>query len=57
MLVQHEGRITSLQDDKSDEKVEDFTSNDVFVDPHGPARTWKDMQTLYPDLNHAEGLI
>ena len=46
-----------LQDDECDEKIEDFTPDDILVDPDRPLRTGDFLQIIYPDANHAEGVV
>lgn len=44
-----------LQDDECDKKVEDFTSDNILVDPDDPVRTL--LQLIYPQTNHTEGIV
>lgn len=46
-----------LQDDECDKEVEDFTSDDILVDPDGPVRTRDLLQIIYPLSNHTEGVV
>lgn len=46
-----------LQDDDCDKKIEDFTPDDILVDPNNPLRTGDLLQIIYPDSNHTEGIV
>lgn len=43
--------------EECDEKVEDFTSDDVLVNPDDPLRTGDHLQVLDPAVNHTEGVV
>lgn len=49
--------ILHSHNEECDEKVEDFTSDDVLVDPDDPLRTGDLLQVLDPAVNHAEGVV
>lgn len=55
--TQHGACTMLLHDDECDKKVEDFTSDDILVDPDGPLRTRDILQIPYPNSNHAEGSV
>lgn len=46
-----------LHNEERDEKVEDFTPDDVSVYPDDPFRTQDLFQTVYPAVHHAEGVV
>lgn len=46
-----------LQYDECDKEVEDFTSDDILVDPDHPLRTRDLFQIIYPDSNYTEGTV
>ncbi len=46
-----------LHDDKWNEKVEDFTSDDILEDPNNPLSTSIGLQIIYPHFNHTEGVV
>lgn len=46
-----------LQDDECDEEVEDFTPDDILVDPDDPLRTRDLLQVVHPDSDHTEGVV
>lgn len=46
-----------LHNDECEKEVEDFTSNDMVVDPGSPLRTGNFLNIFYPDSNHTEGVI
>lgn len=46
-----------LQYDECDKEVEDFTSDDMLVDPDSPVRNIDFLQIIHPDSNHTEGTV
>lgn len=46
-----------LQDDECNEKVEDFAPDDMLEDPDDPLRSRDVSQTIYPDVDHTEGVV
>lgn len=46
-----------LHNEERDEKVEDFTPDDVSVYPDDPMRTRDLFQTVYPAVHHTEGVV
>lgn len=46
-----------LHNNECDKKVEDFTSDDILVDPDSPLRTRDLLQIIHPMYNHTEGIV
>lgn len=46
-----------LQDDERDQKIEDFTPDDVFIDPDDPLGPRDLLQVVNPESNHTEGVV
>lgn len=46
-----------LQYDECDKEIEDFTSDDILVDPDHPVGMRDLLQIIHPDSNHTEGTV